>query len=174
VTPEVPAIVPDDSAEVSMPSGMPGNDPTEPTPGYGLSPVQDSFDLGGGEISAASSADLQEGLKDLRDRRRMRGLAFLVLGVVCVVYFIALLLALNQIVTPELLAIVEMAKDWHVLLILGMGLFLLATVPLSLTLAIVKMISDKDDGKSKNELSITSPQLEIVKLIIEAAKSLKP
>lgn len=134
----------------------------------------DSTDLSAGSVGVVTKFDINDALTEERARRKMRWIAFGVLGVLCSIYLVCLVVALTTLfLNPETLAIVSTVKDWHFLTLLGIALVIFAAIPLSLSLALVRMISGKGPGDEKQELSITTPQLELFKVIIEAAKAFK-
>ena len=89
--------------------------------------------------------------------------------------FFALLIAfiLSLIFSDVLSGIIEKASTsghWHVLVFLGVALTLLAAIPLSLAMALMKMISDKDSTGSDGG-DMKAPGIELAKAIIDLCKN---
>ncbi|WP_416203727.1 hypothetical protein [Xanthomonas euvesicatoria] len=109
--------------------------------------------------------------------RSFRRWAFYVVGGASLVYLIMLPIAIFCVVDDHSLAILASARGagWHVILLTGLVLVILAAVPLSLTLALVRMISSgkqEDDGSNGNP-GITTPQIELFKAMLEMVKAAK-
>ncbi|MEB1529859.1 hypothetical protein [Xanthomonas sp. WHRI 7945] len=109
--------------------------------------------------------------------RSFRRWAFFAVGGASLAYLIMLPIAIFCVVDDHSLAILASARDagWHVILLTGLVLVILAAVPLSLTLALVRMISSgrqEDDGKNGN-FAITTPQIELFKALLEMVKAAK-
>jgi hypothetical protein len=105
----------------------------------------------------------------------MQWVAFVGLGCLCMYFLIALAVSLRSFFTnKETLAIIAQSRDWHTLTLLGIAIVVFAIVPLSIALALVKMVSSSDNqGDKKEEIALTTPQLELFKLIVETAKAVK-
>ncbi|KHS08016.1 hypothetical protein RM61_07265 [Xanthomonas phaseoli pv. phaseoli] len=106
--------------------------------------------------------------------RKWRKYAFLALGVSCLVYLLLLPFAICMVINDSTLAVLASTSKgaWQVIALIGLVLVILAAVPLSLSLTLVKMISrfgDHTDDKS-SELGITTPQIEFVKALLEMFK----
>lgn len=106
--------------------------------------------------------------------RKWRGIAFIALGFSCLVYLVILPVAVYRLVDDFTLAIMATAGNggWHVIALVALVLVILAAVPLSLSLTLVRMISRSggDSTDSKDELGITTPQIEFVKALLEMFK----
>lgn len=156
--------------------------PTEPTgPGDSTSdrgdenqpPPTETMDLAGGTVPVVDQIAINDDILDARQRRELRKPAFYTLGGAALVYLAALLIVLSCLLSSQTsIAVISRATDWHFLLIVGVALVIFAAVPLSLALAAVRMISPPSNDKQ--ELGITTPQIELLKAFVEAAKALKP
>lgn len=97
--------------------------------------------------------------------RWMRVGGFVVLGGVAVTYFACLLFALNSVISFRSLAMIfTTSPDWHYLLFIA-GIFgVFSAVPLSISVALVKMVSESkpSDGES---VSMTTAQAEAFKVL---------
>lgn len=106
--------------------------------------------------------------------RKMRRLAFNVVGGVCVLYVLVLLCVLWRFFDGRLLASVLGAPgghlDWHMLVLIGVALVVFAAIPLSFTMALVKMISDSSSQEDSFELK--TPNTELGKVLLELIKSM--
>ncbi len=106
--------------------------------------------------------------------RKMRRLAFNVVGGVCVLYVLVLLCVLWRFFDGRLLASVLGAPgghlDWHLLVLIGVALVVFAAIPLSFTMALVKMISDSSSQEDSFELK--TPNTELGKVLLELIKSM--
>lgn len=104
--------------------------------------------------------------------RKMRWMAFGVIGGLIVFFFLLLMAALFKIFFGSYLASIISAASagwqWHILIFLGATLLLLAAVPLSLSLALVRMISDKKDDEAQE---IKAPSVELIKALAHICKS---
>lgn len=104
--------------------------------------------------------------------RKMRWMAFGVIGGLIVFFFLLLMAALFKIFFGSYLASIISAASvgwqWHILIFLGATLVLLAAVPLSLSLALVRMISDKKDDEAQE---IKAPSVELIKALAHICKS---
>lgn len=141
-------------------------------------PELGSFDLAGGKLPPAEEKNLDALLAWDSLRQRMQWWAFLGLGIVCLAFLLFLMMIMYDMITDkEALAVVVHAADWHVLTFLGIALIVFASVPLSIALAILRMVSQggpTENKESKEELALTTPQLELVKtVIVEVTKALK-
>lgn len=109
--------------------------------------------------------------ENLAANRRMRWWTFRAVGVICVAYFAALLCVLLKLLSANYLVRVLDAVpptwDWHVLTLIGLALVVFAAVPLSLGIAMVKMISDKSD----ESYGMTTANAELGKVCIDFVKS---
>ncbi len=106
--------------------------------------------------------------------RKMRRLAFNVVGGVCVLYVLVLLCVLWRFFDGRLLASILGAPgghlDWNLLVLIGVALVVFAAIPLSFTMALVKMISDSSSQDESFELK--TPNTELGKVLLELIKSM--
>lgn len=107
---------------------------------------------------------------NLAAHRKMRLIAFNVVGVLSALYLLCLLCVLWRFFDGELLASVIGAQrgtlNWHLLVLTGIALVIFAAIPLSLVMALVKMISDKDEDAS----NIKTPTVELGKVLYDLIK----
>jgi hypothetical protein len=109
--------------------------------------------------------------ENMSAHRRMRWWAFGVVGSVCGIYLLALLCVLWRFFDGHLIAAMLGANDtlnWHVLVLIGMALVIFAAVPLTLVMALVRMISEQ----VREPDTIKMPTTELAKLFFETAKSM--
>lgn len=103
--------------------------------------------------------------------RRMRWTAFLGVGVISAIYLLALLCVMWRLFGSEYLPAVIGATpkfDWHILVMIGVALVIFAAIPLSLVMALVRMISEqKPDGNG----DIKIPATELAKVLVDALKN---
>ncbi|WP_341809384.1 hypothetical protein WMO32_01730 [Xanthomonas oryzae pv. oryzicola] len=133
------------------------------------------------KVSPAPPNSMVEAYKNQHElseeaNRFLRGRAFACLGVACMVYLVCLLIALLSMTDNSSLALLLRADgtNWHALMLLGLILVIFAAVPLSLAMALVKMISRADQEGSSKGSGITTPQLELFKVFLEMVKAAKP
>lgn len=126
---------------------------------------------GGIQPMSASEQYNQEILKNLSAHRLLRVYAFVVAGLIALAFFVLLWCALRQIFFDGYLAGILGAStqpdSWHSLVLIGVSLALLATIPLSLCLALVRMVSDKDPG---DESSVKMATTELGKVLYDLIK----
>jgi len=107
--------------------------------------------------------------------RSMRGDAFAWLGGTCLVYLLFLLIAIFALLDDGSLALLlRSGANWHALVLIGLILVIFAAVPLSLAMALVKMISRAGQESDQKAAGITTPQLELFKVFVEMVKAAKP
>jgi len=110
-------------------------------------------------------------LENMRAHRRLRTWAFFVAGGIALAFFSLLWCALRQVFFDGYLAGILGAStrpdSWHSLVLIGVSLALLATIPLSLCLALVRMVSDKDQG---DESSVKMATTELGKVLYDLVK----
>jgi len=116
----------------------------------------------------------EEYRKNIEAHRDKRQTAF-VAGAITSGLFFGLLIAfvLRLLFSDFLLEVIAVAANawqWHVLVFLGVTLALLAAIPLSLAMALMKMISDKDSAGSDGG-DMKSPGIELAKAIIDLCKN---
>lgn len=140
-------------------------------------PELNEFDLAGGKLAPGQERSINDLIEWNQHRRRMQWWTFVALGFVCLIFLFSLMrLMFKMISDKEVLAVVVHANDWHVLTFLGIALIVFASVPLSLALAILKMVSQPgiaDSKESRDDAVLTTPQLELLKAIIDAFKAFK-
>lgn len=105
--------------------------------------------------------------------RRMRGWAFVVIGVLTTLYLLVLLCVLWRFFDGRLIASILGVPggplDWHVLVLVGIALVIFAAIPLSFAMALVKMISDRD---AEDETRLRMPSTELGKVLVDLFKSM--
>lgn len=128
------------------------------------------------ESPANPSGNVQE-LASAKSRRHMRFSAFIVFSVISSGYFVALLCVFCYWLTHrESIWLLSRLQHQSALLI-GGAMLIFASIPLSLTLAMVRLSQDpqpKDGGRdtaTASIASITTPGLEAIKTIAEALKN---
>ncbi|MCF3492626.1 hypothetical protein GUV62_07890 [Stenotrophomonas maltophilia] len=131
-------------------------------------------------ISSAVSPQAKEEVYDdefrlnQRANREMRRLAFNVVGGVSALYVIVLLCVLWRFFDGRLLASILGAPganlDWHMLVLIGVALVIFAAIPLSLAMALVKMISESSTKADSFDLKM--PNTELGKVLLELFKSM--
>mgnify|MGYP001167332229 CR=1 FL=1 len=105
--------------------------------------------------------------------RRMRWWAFIGLGTLIALFLVFLLVALTNVFNHESVSVLVAAGsglNWHILVFLSVVAAIFAAVPLSLAMALVKMISlnqhHGDEGDYK------TPTTELGKVILDLLKSM--
>lgn len=101
----------------------------------------------------------------------MRKVAFYTTGILSTIYLLCLLCVLWKFFDGELLASVIGASknevNWHVLVLIGIGMVIFAAIPLSLIMAVVKMVSGKNEETNDD---IKTPAMELGKALYELVK----
>lgn len=115
-------------------------------------------------------------IKNLEAHRRKRWFAFWSISVFSAAFFGLLWFAIFNVFKGHFLTGVLGAASanwsWHILVFLGAALVILAAVPLSLTMGIVKMISEKENREEGGgEGMVKSPFLELAKQIADLSKA---
>ncbi len=109
-----------------------------------------------------------------RANREMRKLAFYVVGGLSGVYVLVLLCVLWRFFDGRLLASILGAPgghlDWHMLVLIGVALVIFAAIPLSLTMALMKMISEASTDSEGSDFK--TPNSELGKVLLELFKSM--
>lgn len=109
-----------------------------------------------------------------RANREMRKLAFYVVGGLSGVYVLVLLCVLWRFFDGRLLASILGAPgghlDWHMLVLIGIALVIFAAIPLSLTMALMKMISEATTDSEGSDFK--TPNTELGKVLLELFKSM--
>ena len=131
------------------------------------------MDLGGGKVSKKDRAYTDDKLDDSKAHRTMRWIAFGVLGLLCVVFLIALLCALQTLLGGErVIATLLDGREWHGIIVITVALVIFATIPLSLTLALVRMIASPHSQSKPEDATISLPQIEFLKALVETVKTI--
>lgn len=149
---------------------------SQPVPPENFSAIEDAATHPVAEDTSARQELKEQYSDEERDNskahRRMRWWAFGVLGTVCIAYLITLLIALARIFFCDILPkVIPTGSDWHTLVLVGIALVVFAAVPLSLAMALVRMISE--GGPDAEKPSLKTPQLEAIKIAFELLKSAK-
>jgi hypothetical protein len=128
--------------------------------------------LSGGNVSSSDANALNDALQDSALRRKLRTSAFYGFGALASIFLIAFCFVVAKLLTSEqLLAILSGSHEWHFITVLGIALVSFAAVPLSMVLALLKMISADDSSETKEEISLTTPQVEFLKIVVEMVKA---
>jgi len=141
--------------------------------------------VAGGSAGKTDPAFTPDGMKEeLKNNvianRRKRWAAFIFIGIVVATFFAMLLAAFCKLFFGTYLVEAITAANenwqWHVLVFLGVALVLLAAIPLSLSLAMVKMIGG--GGQEESGSGVKTPSVELVKALADifraVATSIKP
>lgn len=106
--------------------------------------------------------------------RKLRNVAFYAVGALTALYVLVLLCVLWRFFDGRLLSSIIGASsgslDWHVLVLIGIALVIFAAVPLSFTMALVKMISDRSD--CSDEVALKTPSTELGKVLLDLFRSI--
>jgi len=126
-----------------------------------------------GPVPASSLQEVYETQLDRNHaaHREMRWVAFSALGGLSLVFFVSLLWMLLRFANlPAIGALLILGKDsnWHVLVLLGLGLVVIAAIPLSLSLGLMKMISATEDQGP----TVSTPTTEAVKVVADLISQL--
>jgi len=111
--------------------------------------------------------------QNMSAHRRMRWWAFGVVGAVSGLYLLVLLCVLWRFFDGRLIAAMVGAGpslNWHVLVLVGIALVIFAAIPLTLLMALVRMISEQRAEPD----AIKMPATELAKLFFETAKAMFP
>lgn len=103
--------------------------------------------------------------------RRMRWAAFFGIGLISGLYLLALLCVMWRLFGSDYLPAVLGATpsfDWHILVMIGAALVIFAAIPLSLVMALVRMISEQ---KPEGNGEIKIPSTELTKVLVDALKN---
>lgn len=132
-------------------SGAPASDPSTPPPVAAI----------GVTIADKYAKELHA---NMEAHRSMRWVAFSVIGIVSFMFLMALLGVLMSIFSaedpPAILTV--QAADWHAWVFVGLALVVFAMIPLSLLMALVRMISANEEEAAEG---IKSPSIEAGKLL---------
>ena len=103
----------------------------------------------------------------------MRSSAFFVVGLISAAYLVALLIVLISMFSGDMPFIYFLAKktlDWHAWLVVSLAMIIFAAVPLSLIMALVRMISHTERDESARGAQLVTPQIEMLKICLNALK----
>lgn len=106
--------------------------------------------------------------------RKLRNMAFYVLGGLSVVFLLALLCVLWRFFNADGLAAIAgatNADDWHLLVLVGIGFAAFSGIPLSLLISLMRMISEKNNEKDDESIVLTSANAEVLKLFLALFKT---
>jgi hypothetical protein len=157
------------------PSGSPGTSEaaaaqlTSAPPNQASTVVPAEYDLAGGSVDPNRTKLTDDELAENVERRALRRLAFFVGGGACLVSMtIAVAAMVGVLVTmcsnTETMAVIAHSHDWHYLVLMGVVIIGLTTIPLSLGVAILRLVSPSHKHEEP-ALSFTTPQLEAVKAV---------
>jgi hypothetical protein len=125
-------------------------------------------------LSTSSNPLRDEYKKNIEAHRNKRWYAFWGISSVSIVFFAILGIFICRMLSDNFLpAVIGAASsnwEWHILVFLGAVLALTAAIPLSLAMALVKMISDKEKDESDGG-DMKAPGIELAKAIVELCKS---
>jgi len=111
-------------------------------------------------------SEVQQSMKAYRD---MRWFAFFFIGIIAGIYLIFLFFALHSILLgggfTEILEKVN-SSNWHAIFVISIALVVFSAVPLSLLMAIVRMISEQKFDSADMKL----PATEFVKICVDEAR----
>lgn len=117
----------------------------------------------------------EEYRKNIEAHRNKRKIAFIAGASTSGVFFVLLIAFILRLLFSDfLLRVIAVAANswqWHVLVFLGVTLALLAAIPLSLAMALMKMISDKDSSGADGG-DMKAPGIELAKAIIDLCKNI--
>lgn len=146
--------------------------------------AEDEFNANPAPPEADAPTELRELFQSEADRnhkthRYMRVAAFIVLGALIAAFLIVLLLVLLNLLSSEFLSVLVKGgatMNWHILVFAGAALAVFAAVPLSLAMALVKMISveqncDADGNYKTPTTELGKVILDLIKSVAQAAKS---
>lgn len=110
--------------------------------------------------------------------REMRWVAFIGIGAFVALFLFILLFTLVALLDREMilrLVSPDAVLNWHVLVFFGLLVAVFAAIPLSLAMALVKMISERDSSPEDSGLKMPSTELgkvilDLMKSVIAAAK----
>lgn len=108
---------------------------------------------------------------DMEAYRKLRWSAAIFVGILALIFFLSLAAAFCRIFFGNyLIELIEAASaggQWHTLFFLGIVLAIFSAIPLSLSLAVVKMISGKSqDGSTEVKI----PVIELARAIAELGR----
>lgn len=112
--------------------------------------------------------------ENMKANRELRKKAFYVLGGLSVVFLLALLCVLWRFFNADGLAAIAgatNADDWHLLVLVGIGFAAFSGIPLSLLISLMRMISEKSNGKDEESVVLTSANAEVLKLFLALFKA---
>jgi hypothetical protein len=110
--------------------------------------------------------------KNMRANRAKRWWAFGVAGTLGTLYLLVLLWVLWCLMDGRFLAALVGASDslnWHILVLLGIVLVIFAAIPLSLVMALVEMISERE---AEPGMDIRTPSTELGRILYDLLKGI--
>lgn len=137
------------------------------------SSVQGGSDHGQIDPALTPNGMAKELERNVAANRKKRWSAFFFIGAIVLSFFALLLAAFCKLFFGTyLVEIIKAANEswqWHVLVFLGVSLVLLAAIPLSLSLAVMKMIGGA--GQDDSASDVKTPSLELVKALADIFKA---
>lgn len=109
-----------------------------------------------------------------QENRYMRRFAFGAFGLVCLAYFVFLLCILKGFYygdSSTVKVLLAEQANWHTLIFLGVITAIFAAIPLSLTMALVKMISAPGGEDNNTKIPLITPQVELLRTISDLSKT---
>lgn len=164
-------------APVGNAAGLPPT-PTAPFPGVGEAAAAQAMNPTDDEVARREQRETFNDEPRLisEAHRKMRDKAFWVFGVISVAYLSTLLILLICTFTGRAPLLYWLATsstvDWHAWLIIGLALVIFAAVPLSLVMALVRMISHSEGEESRRSQLVT-PQVEMLRICLDMLKAAK-
>ncbi|MCK9195011.1 MAG: hypothetical protein M0P19_14190 [Nevskia sp.] len=135
-----------------------------------MSAESDGDDLSDGKLSLLSQGHTDIALEIRHQKKWMRTIAFYVLGVVCLAYLVTLLCFLNNFICSPPGFLMAKETPTHLYVLVGMTIVIMAAIPLSLALTLIKMTTEASDSKDERGV-LTTPHFEFIKAIFEGWKS---
>lgn len=109
-----------------------------------------------------------EKIKNDKQNRELRFVAFIFFGLISLLYLVCLLATVHNLLSGQSPLIYYMTKqgvtDWHAWLLLGLILIIFAVIPLSILNGLVKMVSEKTEPE---DMKLMLPQIEALKHLID-------
>ncbi|WP_144774321.1 MULTISPECIES: hypothetical protein [unclassified Luteimonas] len=110
---------------------------------------------------------------NMQAHRIMRWVAFGGIGFISLIFVLCLLVVMSRILHWEAESVPRIlrdAKDWHAWAFVGACLVIFAAIPLSLMMALIRMISV--DQEDPGAAEIRTPATELGKVLIELFKAI--
>ncbi|KRC34858.1 MULTISPECIES: hypothetical protein [unclassified Lysobacter] len=123
-------------------------------------------------------AEAETELKSDLDRRMMRRAAFFYFTILSIVFFGILIQLLNKLIEgDDLSATLGALSRPHSAIAFSLLLLVVATVPMSLAFALIRISAERDKGSEKGRdesglTDISPPQLRTVQGLLDLAKSM--